>query len=158
MFEYQLRMNILLTCILSTVAVLLSLQHTTSTLVIIGAIIDGTSRAGREANVSMQIALDDISRKTNQSFVLRITNSYGKPALAAISAKRLTNSKDVQIIMGPHTCQETSRVAEVSNQGNTPTFSLADSTPTWAMERWPFLVQASISNQDAQMKAVAAIV
>lgn len=80
-------MNILLTYILCTVLVLLSPQHTTSTQVILGAIIDGTSRAGREANVSMQIALDDISRKTNQSFVLHITNSYGKPALAALSGK-----------------------------------------------------------------------
>ncbi|XP_074373524.1 glutamate receptor 2.2-like [Apium graveolens] len=37
-------------------------------------------------------------------------------------------------------------------------FSLADSTPTWAMEHWPLLVQASISNQYSQMKAVAAMV
>ncbi|XP_074370342.1 glutamate receptor 2.5-like isoform X2 [Apium graveolens] len=138
--------------------VLLSLQRTTSIQVVVGAIIDGTSRAGKEANVSLQIALDDISRKADQRMVLHITNSHGKPAVAALSAKRLIDAKEVQVIIGPHTWQEASRVAEVSSQGNIPTFSLSDYTPRWAMKRWPFLVQASVSNQDAQMKAVAAIV
>lgn len=73
--------------IFSTVLVLLSLQQTTSTQVVVGAIIDGTSRAGMEANVSLQIALDDISRKADQKLVLHITNSYGKPAMAAPSGK-----------------------------------------------------------------------
>lgn len=74
------------------------------------------------------------------------------------AAKRLINLKRVQVIIGPHTWQETSQVAEVSTRSKIPTFSLTDSTPIWAMERWPYLVQASISNQAAQMKAVAAIV
>lgn len=74
------------------------------------------------------------------------------------AAKRLIDLKGVQVIVGPHTWRETSRVAELSTQGNIPTFSLANSTPVWAMERWPSLVQASTSDQDAHMKAVAAIV
>ncbi|WOG98608.1 hypothetical protein DCAR_0417952 [Daucus carota subsp. sativus] len=151
-------MNMIPSCIFCTVLVLLSLQQTTSTHVTVGAVIDGTSRAGKEANVSLQIALEDISRKADQRLVLHIINSRGEPALASLSAKRLIAAREVQVIIGPHTWQEASRVAEVSNQGKIPMFSLADVTPIWAMEHWPFLVQASGTNQDAQMKAVAAIV
>lgn len=71
--------------IFSSVLVLLSLQQATSSRVVVGAIVDGTSRAGKEASVSLQIALDDISKKTNQSLVLHIANSHGKAALAALS-------------------------------------------------------------------------
>ena len=53
----------------------------------VGAIIDGTSRAGKEANVSLQIALEDISRKADQRFVLHILNSRGEPALASLLGK-----------------------------------------------------------------------
>ena len=67
--------------------VLLSLQQTTSTQVTVGAVIDGTSRAGKEANVSLQIALEDISRKADQRLVLHIINSRGEPALASLSGK-----------------------------------------------------------------------
>ncbi|KAK1405100.1 Glutamate receptor [Heracleum sosnowskyi] len=151
-------MSMIPSYIFSTVLVLLSLHQTTSTQVVIGVIIDGTSRAGKEANVSLQIALDDITRKTDQRLVLRLTNSHGKPALAALSAKRLIDAKEVQVVVGPHTWQEASRVAEVSSQGDIPMFSLADLTPRWAIKHWPFLVQASVSNQELQMKAVAASV
>ncbi|KAK1405106.1 Glutamate receptor [Heracleum sosnowskyi] len=141
-----------------TFVFIFSLKQATSTQVVIGAVIDNTSRAGMEANVSLRMALDDISKQTNQSFVLRVINSQGEPAKAALAAIRLIDSEKVQVILGPHTWQEASRVVEISNQGQIPTFSLADSNPMWATEHWPFLVQASTSNQDAQMKAVAAIV
>lgn len=54
---------------------------------IIGAILDNTTRAGREAKVSIDIAFDEFSTKTNQSFVLRIINSSGDPASAALAGK-----------------------------------------------------------------------
>lgn len=66
--------------------------------------------------------------------------------------------KAAQVILGPYTLQEASRVAEVTSKGNISIFSVANPIPIWAMERWPFLVQASISNQDAQIKVMAAIV
>lgn len=82
---YQKAMNILPDYVFSTVLVLLYMQQATSSQVVIGAIIDGTSRAGKEANVSLQMTLDDISKQTNQSVILHITNSHWKPALAALS-------------------------------------------------------------------------
>ena len=66
-------------------------------------------------------------------------------------------TKQVQAILGPRTWEETSLVAEVSSQNHIPVISLADTTPTWAAQRWPFLVQAS-PNQFMTMKAVAAII
>jgi ionotropic glutamate receptor len=63
----------------------------------------------------------------------------------------------VQAILGPHTWEETSLVAEVGSENQTPIVSFAEATPNWAAELWPFLVQAS-HNQLKQMEAIAAIV
>ncbi|KAL8147763.1 hypothetical protein AgCh_005180 [Apium graveolens] len=146
--------------ILSFTAVFLfCLRQTASTQVaVIGAIIDHTSRAGMEANVALHMALQDITKHTNQTLVLHVMNSQGEPALAAITAKRLTDLEKVQVIIGPHTWQEVSRVVEISSYSHIPTLSLADSTPIWARERWPLLVEASTVDQYAQMKSLAAIV
>lgn len=63
----------------------------------------------------------------------------------------------MQAILGPHTWEETSLVAEVGSENQTPIVSFAEPTPNWAAELWPFLVQAS-HNQLKQMEAIAAIV
>lgn len=57
---------------------------------VIGAILDNTSRAGREAKVSIDMALDDIGNNTNQRFVTHIINSQGKPLLAALQGNIFT--------------------------------------------------------------------
>ncbi|WOG83012.1 hypothetical protein DCAR_0102185 [Daucus carota subsp. sativus] len=64
---------------------LFSVKQATSTHVVIGAVIDNTSRAGMETNVSLQMTIDDISRQTNPSLVLRMMNSIGEPATAALA-------------------------------------------------------------------------
>ena len=70
----------------------------------------------------------------------------------------LIHTQQVRAILGPRTWEETSLVAEVSSQNHIPVISLADdTTPTWAAQRWPFLVQAS-PNQYMTLKAVAAII
>lgn len=66
-------------------AVLFSLKQAASKQVVIGAVIDNRSRAGMETDVSLQLALEDISRKTNQTFVLHVVNSQGEPATAALA-------------------------------------------------------------------------
>ena len=63
----------------------------------------------------------------------------------------------MQAILGPQTWEETSLVADIGSETRTPILSFADTTPKWAPERWPFLLQAS-PNEFKQMKAVAAIV
>ncbi|GAV64037.1 Lig_chan domain-containing protein/SBP_bac_3 domain-containing protein/ANF_receptor domain-containing protein, partial [Cephalotus follicularis] len=124
---------------------------------IIGAIVDYSSRVGKEEKVAMEMAIKDIYDKTNQSFVLRILNSQRVSTQAVIAAKDLINTLQVQVIIGPQTWEEASLVADMSSQAQIPLLSLADTTPQWAMERWPFLIQA-VPNQFAQMKAVAAII
>ncbi len=55
----------------------------------------------------------------------------------------LINTQKVQAILGPRSWKETSLVAEIGNQNHIPILSFADTSPKWAAERWPFLVQAS---------------
>lgn len=69
----------------------------------------------------------------------------------------LIKSHHVQLILGPCTWEEASLVADIGNKNQIPVLSFADVTPNWAIEQWPFLVQAS-PNQHGQMKAIAAIV
>lgn len=62
----------------------------------------------------------------------------------------------MEAILGLQTLEEVLSVAEVGSEAQVPIFSLSDSVPQWALDRWPFLVQASPS-QSAQMKAFVAI-
>ncbi|XP_058002408.1 glutamate receptor 2.8-like [Hevea brasiliensis] len=124
---------------------------------IMGAVVDGSSRIGKEQKVAMKMAVRDFNNSNNQSFFLQIQDSQGQPLQAALAAQELTDRQKVQAILGPQRWEEASLVAEVASQARIPIISLADATPVWATERWPFMVQAS-SNQDLQMRAIAAIV
>ncbi|RVW42942.1 Glutamate receptor 2.7 [Vitis vinifera] len=123
----------------------------------IGVIVDYGSRVGKEEKVAMELAIDDFYKKTNQRLVLHSRDSQGDPLRARISAMDLIEKQQVQAIVGLHTWEEVSLVAEVGGHARIPILSLADSTPKWATDRWPFLVQASPSRY-LQMNAVAAIV
>lgn len=77
----------------------------------------------------------------------------------------MKNEKDVQVILGPRSWEETASVAaEVVSRyhhhhhhNHISVLSLSDSTPSWATTRWPFLFQAS-PNKNSQMKAIAAVI
>lgn len=73
------------------------------------------------------------------------------------AAMDLIEKQQVQAIVGLRTWTEVSLVAEVGDHARIPILSLADSTPKWATDRRPFLLQASPSRY-SQMNAVAAIV
>ncbi|KAJ8765253.1 hypothetical protein K2173_011933 [Erythroxylum novogranatense] len=122
---------------------------------ILGAIVDNSSRSGKEIGVSLQMALEDANKLSNQNLILHIRNSNGDPLEATAAAQALIK-QGVKLIIGPLTWEETSLVAEVGSGNQIPVFSSVESAPSWAFERWPFLVQAS-PNKHAQMKAVAAI-
>ncbi|GKB38192.1 glutamate receptor 2.7, partial [Tanacetum coccineum] len=62
----------------------------------------------------------------------------------------------VEAILGLQKLEEVLAVGEISGEAQIPTFSLRDSVPQWALDRMPFLVEASPS-QFAQMKAFVAI-
>ncbi|KAK1581416.1 hypothetical protein Q3G72_005846 [Acer saccharum] len=128
---------------------------------IIGAIVDNTSRVGKEQRVAMEMAVHDFneysSNQTRLLVDLQLRNSWRQPFHAALAALDLINSQQVQAILGPQTWEETSLVADIAIRNQTPILSFADTIPKWAAERFPFLLQAS-PNQYAQMKAIAAIV
>ncbi|KAF5478608.1 hypothetical protein F2P56_005151 [Juglans regia] len=124
----------------------------------IGAIVDDSNRAGKEQKVAMEMAIKDFYDRTNQSFDLHMKICRGEqPYQEALAAWDLINKQEVQAIISPGTWEGASLVAEIGNQAKIPVLSIADSTPLWALKRWPFLLQAS-PNQNAQMKAIAAIV
>ncbi|KAL6283570.1 hypothetical protein ACE6H2_014499 [Prunus campanulata] len=124
---------------------------------ILGAIVDTSSRIGKEETVAMQMAVEDFFKKSNHSLVLNIRNSKGEPWQAALAARDLIDTYQVQAILGPQTWEEVSLVAEIGTQSHIPIVSLADATSKWETELWTFLVQAS-PNQLKQMEAIAAMI
>ena len=68
-----------------SVVLLFSLQGITSYGAIIGAIVDLSSRVGKEEKVAMEMAIEDFQNRTNQSLVLQVKDSQGKPIHAAVA-------------------------------------------------------------------------
>ncbi|KAG6790308.1 hypothetical protein POTOM_006456 [Populus tomentosa] len=122
----------------------------------IGAIVDTSSRIGKEEIVAMEVAKEDFYGFGNLTFLL-INDSQKDTIHAALEAKDLIDTRQVQAIIGPQTWEEVSLVAEIARETQVPILSFADTAPEWVSERWPSLLQAS-PDKRAQMKAVAAIV
>ncbi|XP_052301916.1 glutamate receptor 2.8 isoform X13 [Populus trichocarpa] len=122
----------------------------------IGAIVDTSSRIGKEEIVAMEVAKEDFYGFGNLTFLL-INDSQKDTIHAALEAKDLIDTRQVQAIIGPQTWEEVSLVAEIARETQVPILSFADTAPEWAPERWPSLLQAS-PDKRAQMKAIAAIV
>ncbi|XP_024980447.1 glutamate receptor 2.6-like [Cynara cardunculus var. scolymus] len=125
----------------------------------IGVILDQASRPGKEAKVAIEIATQDFNINAHQLSVFHFQNSRNKPVHTAIAAKELLDKHSVKAILGGHTWEEASAIAEVISKADhdIPLFlSLADTTPLQASDQWPFLVQA-VPTQSTQMNAVAAI-
>ncbi|KAJ6751885.1 hypothetical protein OIU85_002315 [Salix viminalis] len=116
-----------------------------------------SSRIGKEQRAAMEIAVEDFNGTGNQTLVLHIKDSQRDPVRAALAVMDLINNQQVQAILGPQTWEEVLSVSEISSQNQVPILSLADTTPRWASERWPYLLQASPNKQE-QMKAIAAVV
>lgn len=53
------------------------IQIITSNTSVIGAVLDMTSRAGKEARVAMEVAIDDFNAKASQNTTLYTRNSRG---------------------------------------------------------------------------------
>ncbi|KAK2665833.1 hypothetical protein Ddye_004407 [Dipteronia dyeriana] len=125
----------------------------------LGAIVDDNSRAGKEEEVAMKMAVVDFfgHGRHRPTVLLHVKNSHGDPLQTASSAKTLIKKHHARVILGMGTWQETAIVAELANKSKVPLLSLANEVPTGACSHWPFLVNAARS-QFAQMKAIAAII
>ncbi|KAL8235413.1 hypothetical protein R6Q59_021513 [Mikania micrantha] len=127
----------------------------------IGAILDQTSRPGKETKVAIELAIQDFNSKTDKPFVLYLQNSQNKPFRAVIAAKELIDEHKVKAIVGGHEWEEASTIAGVISDNkhdhDIPIFlSLARTVPIQETDQWPFYIQA-VPTQSTQMNAVAAI-
>ncbi|GJV03364.1 RNA-directed DNA polymerase, eukaryota [Tanacetum coccineum] len=64
------------------------IQNTTSDAHVVGAIMDITSRAGKEGRVAMEIAIHDFNAKMGRNYTLQTRNSKGKVIRAIRKVKR----------------------------------------------------------------------
>ncbi|KAK4767228.1 hypothetical protein SAY86_014978 [Trapa natans] len=92
----------------------------------IGVILDFGSLLSNESRIALDIARRDFSAHSRgYKLKLHYENSGGKPVQAVSSAGRLIKSKKVMAIIGPETWKTTELVAELANQFQVPTISLA---------------------------------
>ncbi|XP_047336098.1 glutamate receptor 2.8-like [Impatiens glandulifera] len=125
---------------------------------IIGAILDKSSRVGKEERVAMEIAIDDFYNRTNKRFLLQFEDSnYKEPVQASVAAKYLIDTVGASVILGPRTWEESSALANIGNMSNVPIISFSDAVPPWGSREWPFLVHGSFG-QHEEMEAMAAVV
>lgn len=52
---------------------------------ILGAIVDNSTRIGKEQKVAMEMAIEDFYDKTSESYALHMKNSHGEPYRAALA-------------------------------------------------------------------------
>ncbi|XP_071704156.1 glutamate receptor 2.8-like [Rutidosis leptorrhynchoides] len=126
----------------------------------IGAILDQTTRAGKEAKVSIEIAVQDFNKEMNNADSLLHLQNYVQTKFvhAAIAANDLIDTHNVSAILGGHSWEDASSIAKVISETDREIslLSLAATAPPHATHRWPFFVQA-VPTQAIQMNAVAAI-
>ncbi|KAJ0530630.1 putative periplasmic binding protein-like I [Helianthus annuus] len=127
----------------------------------VGVILDQTSRPGKEAKVAIELAVQDFNIKIDQPLVLYLKNSRNKHVQAVAAAKELVDEHKVKVILGGHTWEEASTIAEVISDSepdhDIPVFlSFAGTIPLQSTNQWPFLIHA-VPTQSTQMNAVAAI-
>ncbi|KAL8110935.1 glutamate receptor 2.2-like [Apium graveolens] len=135
-----------------------TVKHEGNGIFSIAAIFDETCRQGKEAKVAVEMAIDDFSSIWKHHLVLQCRNSQGKPGRAAVAAKELISTHGVKLILGAHTREEASAIAEVASEEahDVPVFlSFADITPK--TPKCPCILQAT-PIQKVQMNAIAAII
>ncbi|XP_076911969.1 glutamate receptor 2.7-like [Bidens hawaiensis] len=133
------------------------MQNITRDTSAVGVILDMTSRVGKEARVAIEIAIDDFNTEMKTNLSLYTRNSHGNVVQAIRDATNLIDIHKVDAILGLQTLEEVVSVGKIVSIARIPTLSLLDSVPQCALDSFSFLVQATHSNQFAQMKAFVAI-
>ncbi|KAJ8625665.1 hypothetical protein MRB53_034195 [Persea americana] len=123
----------------------------------IGAIIDSTSRAGKEEKIGIEMAIEDYYNATGFKPMLHLRDSGGDTLETFYMAKVLMDELHVQAIIGLNSWKESAFVAERCNRSKVSLLSFSPDDVPLAPSQWPFLVQMHCSHQP-QMKAVAAII
>ncbi|TYG97379.1 hypothetical protein ES288_A10G034400v1 [Gossypium darwinii] len=136
----------------------------------IGAVIDVTSRIGKEEITAMEITVQSFNNKLNNHGLSLYVQSHGKdPMLAAaavmvtrnysVAAEKLIKETNVTVIIGLETWELAAPVAEIGTRAQVPVLSFTAPSITLPLSalRWPFLAQMA-NNDSEQMTCIAAII
>ncbi|PIA57957.1 hypothetical protein AQUCO_00500113v1 [Aquilegia coerulea] len=126
----------------------------------IGAIINLSSRVGKEEKLAMELAVEIYNNtSSNRKFQLHVSDSGGDPLQAYTGAENLISLKQVDAIINMDEGKEAGLVTELANRAQVPilSFTATSITPQLASVRWPFLIRMA-NNDSLQMQCIASIV
>ncbi|KAG5613088.1 hypothetical protein H5410_024369 [Solanum commersonii] len=127
----------------------------------IGAIINPTTRVGKEQKIAMEMAVDDFNAQNSKCSQLGFNFAYYSHGPAASLATYLANKKQVHAILGPLTHQEAAVFSDFDDEAykNIPIISLSPAATysTILLTEPPSLIQMS-NDVKSQMQCFAALI